>query len=75
MAKKIESPADLEKLQAVEIQKLGLRADPTKTKSHDASNQQFWSASAAAASHPVPSKSVPRYAKPLRPTTFRTRRK
>jgi NADH-quinone oxidoreductase subunit F len=41
MAEKIQSPADLEKLQILEIQKLGLRADPSKTKSHDASNQQI----------------------------------
>jgi len=41
MAEKIKSPADLEKLQMLEIQKMGLRADPSKTKSHDASNQQI----------------------------------
>ena len=41
MAEKIKSPGDLEKIQLMEIQKLGLRADPSKTKSHDASNQQI----------------------------------
>jgi len=41
MAEKIKSPTDLKKFQTVEIQKLGLRADPSKTKSHDASNQQI----------------------------------
>ncbi len=41
MAQKIQSPAELEKLQSLEIQKLGLRADPSKTKSHDASTRQI----------------------------------
>ena len=41
MAEKIKSPDDLEKLRTLEVQKLGLRADPSKTKSHDASNQQI----------------------------------
>lgn len=41
MAEKIKSPYDLEKLQMQGLQKLGFRADPSKTKSHDASNQQI----------------------------------
>jgi len=41
MAEKIKFPADLEKLQTLEIQKMGLRADPSKGKSHDASIQQI----------------------------------
>ena len=41
MAQKIQSPDELEKLQSLEIQKLGLRADPSKTKSHDASTRQI----------------------------------
>ena len=41
MAEKIKSSAELEKLQALEIQKIGLRADPPKSKSHGASNQQI----------------------------------
>ncbi len=41
MAEKIKSPADLEKLQMLEIRKMGLRVDSSKTKSHGASNQQI----------------------------------
>lgn len=41
MAEKIQSPNELEKLQIAEIQKMGLRADPSKTKSRDASSQQI----------------------------------
>ena len=41
MHDKIKSPADLERIQSLEVLKLGLRADASKTKSHDASNRQI----------------------------------
>ena len=41
MAVKILSPIDLEKLQALEVQKTGFRVDPSKTKSHVDSSRQI----------------------------------
>ncbi|MEN7973332.1 MAG: NADH-quinone oxidoreductase subunit NuoF [Verrucomicrobiota bacterium] len=41
MAQKITSPAELEKFQVAEVQKLGLRADSSQTKPHDSSHQQI----------------------------------
>ncbi|MCF7817549.1 MAG: FAD-dependent oxidoreductase [Kiritimatiellales bacterium] len=41
MAAKILSPVDLEKLQALEVQKTGFRVDPSKTKSHVDSFRQI----------------------------------
>lgn len=41
MTPKIKSPFDLEKIQRLEIQKLGLRADHSRSKSHDDSTREI----------------------------------
>jgi len=41
MAEKLKTPADLDRLQALGTQKQGLCSDPSKNKSHDASNRQI----------------------------------
>jgi NADH-quinone oxidoreductase subunit F len=41
MSDQIKSPADLEKIQLLEIQKLGLRADHSLSKSHDDSTREI----------------------------------